>query len=55
MTITINDNDHVPVELSWEQSSFNVDEDVGTVTLTAQRSPQRWTRCLKAVSPFALP
>ena len=36
VTITINDNDHVPVELSWEQSSFNVDEDVGTVTLTAQ-------------------
>ena len=36
VTITINDNDHVPVELSWEQSSFNVDEDVGTVTLTAE-------------------
>ncbi len=36
VTITINDNDHVPVELSWEQSSFTVDEDVGTVTLTAE-------------------
>ena len=36
MTVTINDNDHVPVELSWEQSSFTVDEDVGTVTLKAE-------------------
>ena len=36
VTITINDNDHVPVELSWEQSSFTVDEDEGTVTLTAE-------------------
>ena len=36
VTITINDNDHVPVGLSWEQSSFTVDEDVGTVTLTAE-------------------
>ena len=35
-TVTINDNDHVPVELSWEQSSFTVDEDVGTVTLKAE-------------------
>ena len=36
VTVTITDNDHVPVELSWEQSSFTVDEDEGTVTLTAQ-------------------
>ena len=36
VTVTINDNDHVPVELSWEQSSFTVDEDVGTVTLKAE-------------------
>ena len=35
-TVTITDNDHVPVELSWEQSSFTVDEDEGTVTLTAE-------------------
>ena len=36
VTVTITDNDHVPVELSWEQSSFTVDEDEGTVTLTAE-------------------
>ena len=36
VTVTINDNDHVPVELSWEQSLFTVDEYVGTVTLTAE-------------------
>ena len=35
-TVTINDNDHVPVNLSWEQSSFTVDEDAGTVTLRAE-------------------
>ena len=34
--ITINDSNHVPVELSWEQSSFTVDEDTQSVTLTAQ-------------------
>ena len=38
-TVTINDNDHVPVELSWEQPSFTVvDEDVGAVTLKAEVS-----------------
>ena len=36
VTVTINDNDHVPVNLSWEQSSFTVDEDEGTVTLVAE-------------------
>ena len=35
-TVTIDDNDHVPVNLSWEQSSFTVDEDAGTVTLRAE-------------------
>ena len=36
VTVTINDNDHVPVELSWEQSFFTVDEDAGAVTLKAE-------------------
>ena len=36
VTVTINDNDHVPVELSWEQSLFTVDEDVGSVMLKAE-------------------
>ena len=36
VSFTINDNDHVPVELSWEQSSYTVDEDAGTVTLRAE-------------------
>ena len=36
VTVTINDNDHVPVSLSWEQTSFTVDEDEGTVTLRAE-------------------
>ena len=35
-TVTITDNDHVPVTLDWEQSSFTVDEDAGTVTLNAR-------------------
>ena len=34
--VTITDNDHVPVTLDWEQSSFTVDEDAGTVTLNAR-------------------
>ena len=36
VSFTINDNDHVPVVLSWEQSSYTVDEDAGTVTLRAE-------------------
>ena len=36
VTVTINDNDHVPVELSWEESSLTVDEDMGRFTLTAE-------------------
>ena len=36
VTVTINDNDHVPVTLRWEQSSLSVDEDAGTVTVQAQ-------------------
>ena len=35
-TITINDSNHVPVELSWEQPAFTADEDTQSVTLTAQ-------------------
>ena len=35
-TVTINDNDHVPVNLSWEQSSYTFDEGAGTVTLRAE-------------------
>ena len=35
-TVTITDNDHVPVTIDWEQSSFTVDEDAGTVTLNAR-------------------
>ena len=34
-TITINDNEHVPVTLSWEQSDITVDEDDGSATLRA--------------------
>ena len=33
--ITIIDNDHVPVTLGWEQTTFSVDEDAGSVTLSA--------------------
>ncbi len=35
-TITITDNDHVPVALSWAQSSFTENEDTAAVTLTAE-------------------
>ena len=35
-TVTITDNDHVPVELSWDDDAISVDEDAGTFTLTAQ-------------------
>ena len=34
-TVTITDNDQVPVTISFEETSFVVDEDVGSVTLTA--------------------
>ena len=34
-TITINDDEHVPVTLSWEQEDVTVDEDDGNVTLRA--------------------
>ena len=33
--VTIRDNEHVPVTLSWDQSDVTVDEDDGTVTLHA--------------------
>ena len=35
MSVTITDNDHVPVTISFEEASFTVNEDVGTVTLRA--------------------
>ena len=35
-TLTITDNDHVPVELSWSTAAPSVDENMGTFTLTAQ-------------------
>ena len=35
-TVTITDNDHVPVELSWEDDAISVNESAGTFTLTAQ-------------------
>ena len=35
-TLTITDNDHVPVELSWDTAAPSVDENMGTFTLTAQ-------------------
>ena len=35
-TVTIADNDHVPVTLSWEQSDLTVGEDATTVTLQAR-------------------
>ena len=35
-TVTITDNDHVPVTLSWEQSDLTVGEDATTVTLQAR-------------------
>ena len=34
-TITIRDNEHVPVTISWEQADVTVGEDTGTVTLRA--------------------
>ena len=34
-TITIRDNEHVPVTISWEQPDITVDEDDGSVTLRA--------------------
>ena len=35
-TVTITDNDHVPVTISWDQSFVSVDEDATTVTLQAR-------------------
>ena len=34
-SVTITDNDHVPVTMAWEQTALTVDEDVGSVTLSA--------------------
>ncbi len=33
--VTIIDDDHVPVTIVWEQTTFNVNEDAGTVVLRA--------------------
>ena len=35
-TVTITDDDFVPVTISWEQTFVSVDEDAGTVTLQAR-------------------
>ena len=35
-TVTITDNDHVPVELSWDDDAISVNESAGTFTLTAR-------------------
>ena len=35
-TVTITDNDHVPVTLSWDNDAITVDEAATTITLTAQ-------------------
>ena len=35
-TLTITDNDHVPVDLSWDTAAPSVNENTGTFTLTAQ-------------------
>ena len=35
-TITIRDDEHVPVTISWQQADITVDEDDGSVTLRAQ-------------------
>ena len=34
-TVTIRDNEHVPVTISWEESDITVDEDDGSATLRA--------------------
>ena len=34
-SVTITDNDHVPVSIEWEESLLTVDEDAGTVRLKA--------------------
>ena len=34
-TVTISDNEHVPVTISWEQPDITVDEDDGSATLRA--------------------
>ena len=35
LTVTIADDDHGPVTISWQQSTVTVDEDAGTATLRA--------------------
>ena len=40
-TVTITDNDHVPVELSWDDDAISVNESAGTFTLTAQLTTTR--------------
>ena len=40
-TVTITDNDHVPVELSWDGDAISVDENAGAFTLTAQLTTTR--------------
>ena len=34
--VTIRDNDFVPITISWDESTFDLDEHVGTVTLQAR-------------------
>ena len=40
-TVTITDNDHVPVELSWDDDAISVNESAGTFTVTAQLTTTR--------------
>ena len=40
-TVTVTDNDHVPVELSWDDDAISVNESAGTFTLTAQLTTTR--------------
>ena len=34
-TVTMTDDDHVPVTIEWEQAAFDVEEDAGTVAMRA--------------------
>ena len=52
--VTIQDNEHVPVTLSWEQAAITVAEHVGTAHCTPTPSPLR-TSGLKTGSPSTPP
>ena len=52
--VTIKDNEHVPVTLSWEQSDTTVGENAGSAHCAPTPSP-RWTSGLKTGSPSTPP